>query len=342
MRFILLYNCPLKTCDKLWLYNGLKKYGEVRLVSTLTNKSYFRISRLMPKLKIGQLLVYLLIIFQCVRALFISRKDDIVVTWSSKQGCIFNNMCHFFRIKRRVISFMWISLPSKNKKMIKRSFSDEDFMPIINNRRLEEDFVESFHLKQWNGMFLPDVFDDKQVFCPVVYRKNKYVFAGGVNNRDWKCVIECALRTPDIDYIVVSDRRKIVGKIPTNIVLRENLSLKAYHELMQKAFITLCPLKEDRVSGLINILKSAQFGIPCISTELDVTSMYYSDSDKRRLLFTRGDDDDLERKIRHIYGLHEEDYIKLANSFQKNIEKQFAPSKNVEKLMKELKRKQWI
>ena len=44
-KFVLLYDCPIKKCDKLWLYEGLKKYGEVKLVETGIPITYFKLSR---------------------------------------------------------------------------------------------------------------------------------------------------------------------------------------------------------------------------------------------------------------------------------------------------------
>ncbi|MBR3132331.1 hypothetical protein IKG33_02905 [Candidatus Saccharibacteria bacterium] len=343
MKFVLLYNCPLKKCDKLWLYNGLKKYGDVKIVGTLTNKTYFRISRFIPKLRIGKILVLILIFIQSIRSIVVSNKDDIIITWASKQGCILNNICNKLHIKRKIVSFMWIAIPSKNKKMIYRSFNDDNFLPIINNELLKGQFISLFNLKKWNGLFLPDVFDDSQSFKkPVFQTDNRFVFSGGVNNRDWETLLRVAQKTPNIQYIIVSDKNKIKNTIPKNVTLRENLSAKDYYSLMEKSFITICPLKENRTSGLINILKSSQFGIPCISAEFEITKTYYSTSLMKILLYEKCNTEDLKQKVEYIFNLNKDGYLKIASNFQNNIREKFNPENNIKMLIKELKNRNWL
>ena len=345
-RFILLYDCPLRKCDKIWLYNGLRKYRETKVVSTLSPKSYFEISRFMPKIKIGKIIRTILVCVQAFRAVIVSGRGDIIVTWSRDQGCVVGTLCRILKRKRKIVSFNWLGLPSRTTKLIKRCFNDEDFMPIVNNISLRSAFMSFFELKKWNGVFLPDVFDNSEPFCAVEYRKqDKYVFAGGINNRDWNTLFKSIEKTPDIKYIIVSNRGDIdndaSAKFP-NVIVKENLSAPEYYSLMKKAFVVVCPLKENRTSGLINILKSAQFGIPCISTNLEVTSIYYSQKNKLNLLFKRNDAADLRKKILKIYDLDEKTYLEMTADFQNYIKVEFDPKNNVEKLIEELKRREWV
>ena len=184
-RFILLYDCPIYTCDKIWLYEGLKKYGNVKLVETGTKTSFFRLSRKFP-FKLGEILVRILIWIQCLRAIIISNKEDIIVTWERSQGVTMNGICNVLKIERKIVSFCWIELPVKRLyKKNKKCLENKKFIPIINNKSLEEDFKELFNLKKWNGFYLPDVFDDKEeLIKPNIEKGNKYLFAGGINNRD--------------------------------------------------------------------------------------------------------------------------------------------------------------
>lgn len=343
MRFVLLYDCPLKTCDKIWLYNGLKENGDVKIVGTLVNKSYFQIKRFMPKLKLGLIIVMILKYLQNLRCLVISRQDDVIVIWSNHQGYMFHNLCKRFHKKRRIVSFMWIDLPTKHLGSIGSAFRDENFMPIINNAMLKNDFVDLFKLKKWNGLFLPDVFDDKINFKKPTYKQDgKYIFAGGSNNRDWGLLMRVAEKTPNIEYVIVCDKGAIREKHLKNVVIKENIKSDEYYFLMEKAYLTVCPLVENRSSGLINIAKSAQFGIPCICTRFGVTKMYYSRGCKKSLLYESGNFDELKNKIVDMYDLDKTKYLDIATDFQKYIETEFNPERNIEKLMEELKRREWI
>lgn len=342
MRFVLLYDCPMKNNCKMWLYEGLKKYDDVKIIPALTRKkTYFEISRFMPRLKIGRIVILLLTFVRAIICIIVSNKNDVIVVWANKQGCMLENICSRLRLKRKIVSFMWISMPKYAKKAASRSFKNPNFMPIINNLVLEKEFINSFDLKKWNGLFLPDVFNDRRSFNMPEYGKvDKYVFAGGSNNRDWETLIKVTKDTPDIKYIVVCDKGKI-GTHPNNMIVKENLPADEYYALMEKAFVTICPLKENRTSGLVNILRSAQFGIPCISTKLDVTAMYYSAS-MRALLYHRNDYEDLKKKIIYLYNLGEKEYIEIAKNFQNYIKKNFSPEENMKKLIEELKKRKWI
>ena len=301
----------MKNCDKVWLYNGLKKYADVKIIPVFTTKTYFRISLIMPKIRFGEVLVYFLTFLRSIIAIFLSSKNDIIVTWSNTQGFMIESLCRRLRIKRKIVSFMWIRVPNKCIDMFKKSFENENFMPIVNNKNLETEFKEVFRLEKWNGFFLPDVFDEMDGFKKPIYRSKKYIFAGGFNNRDWDVLLKVVKETPNMDYIIVCDKNAIKDgvRLP-NLTIDEKIPIEKYHTLMSEAFVTICPLKENTTSGLINILKSAQFGIPCISTRLDVTAMYYSDS-MGKLLYNRNDEKDLKKKILYLYSRGEKEYSEI-------------------------------
>lgn len=152
-----------------------------------------------------------------------------------------------------------------------------------------------------NEMFIPNT--EK--------RKGKYVFVGGVNNRDWATLISVSKEMKDIKFVIVSGKSNISyqGEYE-NIKFYEEISSKKYYNLMKNAYITVCPLKENKVSGLINIIKSIQYGIPCISTNLYVTSKYYDNILREELLYELCDKEELKEKIQHMYEISSEEYIK--------------------------------
>ncbi len=182
--FVLLYDCPLETCDKMWLYEELKKYGNVKLISTGVSKTYFRISRMFPKFKLGVIIVKILILIQIFKAIFNSNKDDIIVTWSIEQGLTLNSICQLLKIKRKkIISFCWLSLPKRKTtfKKMKKCLENENFIPVINNSELEQKFIKLYNLSKWNGIYLPDVYDENDKWLKPIYpTHSQYVFGGGL------------------------------------------------------------------------------------------------------------------------------------------------------------------
>ncbi len=106
---------------------------------------------------------------------------------------------------------------------------------------------------------------------------------------------------------------------------------------MKKSYITICPLKENRASGFINIIKSIQYGKPCISTNFNFIKTYYSNKMQKELLYTLKDKDELKEKIMKLYSSSKEQYEQIANECQHYLKNNINPQKNIENLMKKLK-----
>lgn len=344
--FILLYDCPIDKCDKIWLYNGLKKIANVKIIKTGIRISYFKLSRLFPKLKIGKIFLRFFVLIQSLKAIIYSNEEDIIVTWSNFQGVFLSSLCMKFKINRKIVSFNWIDIPDKSKyKKTKKILENEKVIPIINAKYLEKEFIKKFKLKKWNGFFLPDVFDDKKKFIKAEYeKKERYCFAGGVNNRDWETLINVLKELPKIKCVIVAGKNAINNnQLPNNIKYLEEIPAKEYYNLMEGAFLTICPLKENKVSGLINIIKSIQNGIPCITTDWDVTSIYYPKRLKQsKLLYKKNDKESLKRSIEYCWNLNKNEYIKISEEMQNYLQNNFNPQMIIETLRKELIRRKWL
>ena len=344
-KFVLLYDCPFDKCDKLWLYKGLTNFGDVKVIDVIPKVTYLGLTKKFSKIKLGKILLRFVAFFQNLRAIIHSNKDDIIVVWNHFGGVFLNQTLNFFKIKRKVVSFCWIELPKKkNYKKIKRCLENDNFIPIINDSNLKNQFIELFNLKKWNGFMLPDVYDDNEKFSLPIYKKEKkYCFSGGLNNRDWGTLIKVATNLSNIDFVIVTDKEDIKSiTIPKNVKHYTNLQKKEYYSLMKNSYLTICPLKENRVSGLINILKSLQYGIPCITTNLEVTASYFSKNYSDIILFEKNNDEKLKEKIAYLWNLNADDYLKISQNMQEHIKKKFNPTNNVEKLINELKKRKWL
>lgn len=344
-KFVLLYDCPFDKCDKLWLYNGLNDFSEVQVIDIIPKTTYLSLTKKFEKIKLGRILLRFVAFFQSIKAIIHSNKNDIIVVWNYFGGVFLNQILNFFRINRKVVSFCWIELPKKkNYKKTKKCLENDNFIPIINDINLEKEFIELFNLKKWNGFMLPDVYDDNENFILPTYKKTKkYCFSGGLNNRDWETLMKTATNLPDIDFIIVTDKKDVISiDIPKNVKHYTNLPRNEYYNLMKDSYLTICPLKENRVSGLINILKSLQYGIPCITTNLDVTASYFSKDYSNLILFEKNNNEDLKEKILNLWNLEEDKYLKISKNMQNYIRTEFDPSNNVKKLIKELKKRKWL
>lgn len=339
----ILFDCPLKTCDKLWLYTYSKKYGNVKAFGVCKKTS--KLELFIPKLRIGKLLTVVLFLFQCIQVLFVSKKNDLIIAWNYKQGLILSELCQKFKISRYIVSFNWIFVPKLRRNKVLNALHNENFIPVINSRKLENEISLEFNLEKWNGFFIPDTYNDSDSFYSPQVMQEKYVFAGGRNNRDWNILFESAEKLPNVKFkIVISKEELSIFKDLErhqlkNLELYNEISETDYYQLLRNSYLVVCPLKEDRVSGLINIIKAFQYGKVCISTNLGAASLYYPDSLKKKLLY---ENNNLKDCIEYWWNISSERYIENAIKLQEYLVSEFSPEVLVDNLFDELKKRGWL
>lgn len=338
----ILFDCPLKTCDKLWLYIHSKKYGNAKAFGVCEKTS--KLELFFPKLKLGKSLVVILFLLQCIKVLFVSKKDDLLIAWNYKQGLILSELCQKFKLSRYIVSFNWIFVPKIRKNKVLKALYNEKFMPVINYQKLENEISTEFKLEKWNGFFISDTYNDSDSFYSPKSMPEKYVFAGGRNNRDWNILFEAVHELPNINFKIVISKEEfsiykgLEKQQLKNVELYNEISETDYYKLLRNSYLVVCPLKEDRVSGLINIIKAFQYGKICISTNLGAASLYYPASLKNKLLY---ENNNLKDCLNYWWNINFEQYIVTANVLQKNLISKFSPEAIVDNLFDELKKRGW-
>ena len=339
-KVIIIYDCPWEVCDKTWLYNELKKTGKV-------------IKRVEPKCLIsqvelrgakGKILAILLTLSECVKARLMSKKGDVVVCWSQWSGLLFNLLPGSRR--RKVISFNWLT-PTFNKKtrfIYANALNNPNFVAIINSRDNRKKLQDAYGCRSnRNIYYLADVFDDRNTFAkPQYIIESPYGFIGGIANRDWKLFFEVAKRCVNITFHAVASKTGWDNNMecPDNVMMQFDLTEEAYKEIMQKAYVVLIPLKEDKVSGLVNILKSVQLGKIVLTTELSVTSDYFPEHLKGYLA-KRGDAAKWCENVNAVFTFGEEEYSKYVEDMQAHIKDRFSPQAAGKELRRILEEHSW-
>jgi len=120
-------------------------------------------------------------------------------------------------------------------------------------------------------------------------------------------------------------------KIPKNVTLYFDTSQDKYYKLLENAHISIFPLRDDRVSGLVNIIKSIQYGKLTLTTKLKVTENYYPDNQKE-LLTPLNDLEGWVKLLQKYFEIADVDYIQLVEQMQDHLKKNFSPESAVEKL----------
>lgn len=333
----IIYDCPLKQCDKLWVKKELEAHGYT--VKTVTPG--IKISHLEQRGKPGKILARVWTLWQCIKALGISKPGEAVFCWSQWSGLLFNALPG--SKSRLILSYNWLTPMSGNatKSLYVNALRNKNLTAVVNSEETKGKLQEAYGVCDEERMIcIPDVYDDSCAFLPPAYKtEGRYCFTGGRANRDWKTFLEIAGKCPKIQFRGVaaeSDWNQAL-EIPENVKIYFDTSPEEYYQLMKGAYLTLYPLEKEVVSGLINIVKSAQLGKPVLITDMPVTRMYYPDSLQGYLPGFQ-DADGFAGKIREIFGYPKERYESEVFWLQKYIQDNFSPEMAGQKIAACLRR----
>ena len=127
-----------------------------------------------------------------------------------------------------------------------------------------------------------------------------YICAMGRNNRDFGGLIE-AVRGLPVTLILVCSPGAVDGiLIPSNVVVKSNLSLKECTNILAGSLFNVVPLKDASAgAGHMTIVSAMHYGIPSVITKVSTVSDYFFDG-VHGLFFEPGSVDDLRRKLNYL------------------------------------------
>ena len=329
-KIIIIYDCPWETCDKKWLYTGLKdRYGN-KVIKICPKKNLFKLAQKGVLGKIERYCINIKLMFKSIRQ---TKADkDIIISWNPWVGTFIKFFCR----KRNVIALNWL-VPNRNLfKQIKKScFKSSNFYASINAISSIELWKNALDLKDTNNIFyFPDVPEIEEEY-EVIDKKHKYCFTGGVNNRDWNSVIKLAKRNPKIKFVCVAERKDFeknienfdtLENLPNNIDVFFDVSFEKYYSLLKDSYILLLPLKSNRVSGLINVIKAIQYGVITIASDVNGLNDYFPEECKM-FLSPVGDYEKMNNDINKIFQYDFESYKKCIHAMRKHLENNFSQKK---------------
>lgn len=332
----ILYDCPSEKNDKRWLTDELRK-NKIEVIEVATKKISSKLMRSGIK---GKFEVVISIIIQSVYTLNKSQNEDVIICWSSLTGMIFNMISYFCGNHHRIIAMNWLS-PAEKKSwryfLEKAVFENRNAIITVNTKGISQQWCEYFGTGgdcANKFIFLPDVYSSSNFIVPMKKGHGKYCFSGGMNNRDWRKIINLAYELPKIKFICVAlekDWKSKIEKMPDNIEVYFNIESEKYYKIMKEAHIILLPLLEDRPSGLINILKSAEYGILCCTSDTTATRQYYGEYNKDLLI--SGSLNCWKEELEKIWNMDNKEYIEKVEQFQLYIKKKFSPESAVKRLL---------
>ena len=315
--------------DKDWLIDELTAYyGSDRITVR-------RLSIASAKMEIngglfGKFLNFYHTVQPSVKVLLQSKKDDIIVCWGSYAGVIVNLLSRISLLNRNLIFPGWLT-PVKHQKtylLSKFAATNRRCQITITSPELEALWEKHLNIKSiGNFHYVPDMFEDRLGYRPVQFRRDGYYFSGGMANRDWPLLMKVASALPNVNFKCVALKKDFEQKVcnkPSNVEVFFNTDSETYYKLMRNAKCILIPLIDTSiVSGLINIIRSAQNGIPCYVTKTIASAQYYEDKD---FLISKNAEDWI-LKINELESLDKGEFIRKTECYQSFIRKNFSREK---------------
>ena len=332
-KIFILFDCPDETNDKKWLLEELSKLhgGNVYSVSITRKLHRMLVGNLFEKIHSN-----LIILWQCIRALKLgSRKKDVFITWNRRTGLFLNAILVLLHRKNKLITMNWLT-PKPNEstiKLIQKVFKNPYAQIIVNSPESEIEWNFQMKRQRSNITVIPDVYDSGTTFVKRE-KKDDYCFTGGYNNRNWNVIKELAFKHPSISFVCVANKNDfesvVKEDIPSNMKVLFDIEAAHYYDLMRDAYIVLLPLRDKRVAGLINIVKSASFGVPCMITKTVSTAQYYASGST--LLVDEKVNQSWSGAFEKILKMNECDYQKMCSEYANFVKNNFAPQNAAKKI----------
>ena len=323
-----IFDCPQQGNDKSWLYENLKMLYRGTVIpvyapcvlSTLYRRGLW-----------GFFLYRWFLWRQAFSTIFKSSKGDGILCWGEMTGYMVWLIKRLFHLDRKVILMNWLSpnekIPFYYKSIQCGIARDGDCQIIVNTQESISEWCDFLKTNRREGFhFVPDVYDIKVPFKDVVLREKNYFFSGGITNRDWLMVSQLASEMPRMTFVCVALKKDFCSKVkffPSNLQVYYDLPVECYYRLLSDAYAVLLPLEEKTVSGLINIIRSAQEGIPCIVTRTAGTEQYYPKALQGTLMCEYLSE--WKASLEKLLSMDNTEYMELSNQFQSYIRDSFSP-----------------
>lgn len=325
-KIVIIYDCPWDENDKPWLYNDLSEIGggiEVKHI-----EPNVRLSTLARSGKTGLLKRYYINYSLIRRVIHLTKKDDTIITWNPYVGMFAKQFCK----DRYVMTLNWLS-PGRNSflKLKQNYFRSEGVSAGVNSYSTIQKWCSAIHVVGMDKKFfyIPDVYESNTEYRKPSFDKEQYCFTGGINNRNWAFIIKFAAQHKKMKFVCVAlkdDFEKSVGAykdIPDNVKVLYNISTDKYYEMLSKAYLMILPLKEDRVSGLINVIRSIHYGVIPVTANIDGVSQYYPKEEKK-LLYSLNDYTSFSNTVENAVHMKEQEYSDTIRSLQHHLKDNFS------------------
>ena len=340
MKVILIYDVPWEKCDKKWLYDKCVERGLQTIIIAP--------KKILYDIEIKNKLCYLYVMWICflmsLKAVIIAKPGDVIVGWKTISG-IFASILSSKNIQ--VISLNWLTPQCHDKLYFlkKLTIKKENTWIGVNCLRTKLQLKEIYGLEDITRIFwIPDVPANDYLFDEFREKKDKYCFTGGINNRDWNLVLNVAKNNENIKFQCVALEKYYKENVDSSLSLKNvnvyfNLEASKYYSLLKNAYIMVLPLKDNRVAGLINVIKAIEAVVLPLSSKNEAIEQYYPEHLRSVLQFEIGNVDELCKKIEVLYNISNEKYEKYIIELREYLRNNFNADVAIDCILNNIKAK---
>lgn len=324
MKYIFITDFP---CDQT-LYHAIAfDKSECRFVGMPVNeKNRIR--------KYRKILFYLGYFKIALKALLMSKKDDVLISWNFNVGVCVAIWSKILFKKRKIVSLNMINHTISGVllrfKCIVYNYvlSDPNFHMSVNGLDTLDEYAKYFKIFPDRIFNLQDAYEETYPSQP--YSKGKgYVFCGGII-RDWQVYFKAATLLPNISFIGVAREKTFTADLlknkPDNVTMYYDIDLSEFYHLLSECSVVVVPMPTKATGGLIVIFQSVFMNKPVVATNTPaIKGILYNEETGLwgGEVYELGQPQDLVNKIDRV--LSDESHARmLCSVMQDNIEK-FSP-----------------
>lgn len=342
-KIFLLYNW---VCDEShWIPQKLKKRGYNVEIVDLSHKSvqqrgskFFRLLNIFSSFKIS---------FNCIKR---AREKDIIISMTSTPGItsalILNILKRKYKIK--IIALNLLAHWGSSNHMIEKirdlfymiAFKYPYLWSTVNVKTDINLYSKNFCVDKERFFLLPDAIENMKSI-KMSQSKEEYIFAGGMSERDWDCIVKCAIQLKKYKFVVVANKHDWSDKYPQldNLQVYHNITLKEFNKLLYDSKVVVLPLKSEGTAGLMVLFEALRNKKMVIATETEAIKNFISPQHRSNVLYQIHNDKMLSEQIDTVYKMNKEQYEYCVNGLIEYIYNNYSEEiylNRVEEMIKDI------
>ena len=255
-----------------------------------------------------------------VDALRCAEEGDVIVSMCSTPG-IFASILNKKRIKILVLNLL---CHTSDKPGVIEKLRNHIYRKALNKSNVWATCNAQEDVQKYNQMFsigysghvvhLPDGIEmENNYFTEADNTEqdcNIDVFSCGASARDWDTLLKAAMYLPQVQFHIVARKSYLKGKhMGENVHVEYEIPHELYLKRLLQSKIVVLPLNSDVTAGLLVYFDAIKYNKLPLITLTNSTKQFSPHSCIEELSFPMKDADTLEKKIKLILDMEENEYL---------------------------------